>query len=198
MHAVDAVSLLSGEGEALGLVGESGSGKTTVGRLLLRLIEPTGVRMLFSGADLTAMDATRLRALRSRVQIVFQDPFDSLNPRWTVQDLLEEPLLLHEKRTGRRTAHAGRGRLAAIELDESFLSRKPRGLGASTLQRINIARALILDPEFLVLTSPRRSGAPGAQCPDCAFWRGCLRANSGIGFLFISHDLTTVRIFANG
>ncbi len=190
VQAVDRVTLTINRGEAVGLVGESGSGKTTVGRCLLRLIDPTSGHIFFDGANVTAMTAADLRKLRAKVQIVFQDPFDSVNPRWTIQDILTEPLTIHAPGTDHRARAEAAMRL--VDLDAALLARKPRGLGASTLQRVSIARALILDPEFVVLDEPTSVLAPRARTALIALLAK-LQTDLGISFLFISHDLTTVR-----
>lgn len=190
VQAVDKVTLTINRGEAVGLVGESGSGKTTVGRCLLRLIDPTSGHILFDSANVTAMTAAELRKLRAKVQIVFQDPFDSVNPRWTIQDILTEPLTIHAPGADHRQKAEAAMRL--VDLDPALLSRKPRGLGASTLQRVSIARALILDPEFVVLDEPTSVLAPRARTALIALLAK-LQQDLGISFLFISHDLTTVR-----
>jgi len=192
VHAVDAASLTIAKGEALGLVGESGSGKTTVGRCLVRLLEPTAGRVVFQGRDLTGIAKADLRAMRARVQIVFQDPFDSLNPRWTVQQLLDEPLKLHTALDAAARREKAAAALARVDLPADLLMRKPRGLGAGALQRINIARALICDPDFIVLDEPTSVLAPRAR-NGLIDLLARLRAELGISFLFISHDLTTVR-----
>jgi peptide/nickel transport system ATP-binding protein len=192
VQAVDKVSLTIGRAEAVGLVGESGSGKTSVGRCLLRLVDATSGKITFDGTDITALPPADMRKIRSRMQIVFQDPYDSLNPRWTIEDLLAEPLRVHgtpDKATVRAKATAA---LKLVDLDPALLDRKPRGLGASTLQRVNIARALILDPEFVVLDEPTSVLAPRARNGLIALLAK-LQKDLGISFLFISHDLTTVR-----
>ena len=192
VHAVDQVSLTVRRGEAVGLVGESGSGKTTVGRCMVRLADATGGEILFDGADLSRLSASAMRSYRARVQIVFQDPFDSVNPRWTIAQILDEPLRLHssQDRAARRKQAAEV--LALVNLPEALLDRKPKGLGAGALQRINIARALILRPEFLVLDEPTSVLAPRARNALIALLAQ-LQVELGISFLFISHDLTTVR-----
>jgi oligopeptide/dipeptide ABC transporter ATP-binding protein len=190
VQAVDKVTLTIAKGEAVGLVGESGSGKTTVGRCLLRLIDPTSGRILFDGTDITALNAAALRKLRSKIQIVFQDPFDSVNPRWSIQDILTEPLTIHAPGADHRAK--AEAALKLVDLDPALLTAKPRGLGASTLQRVAIARALILDPEFVVLDEPTSVLAPRARTALIALL-ALLQKDLGISFLFISHDLTTVR-----
>lgn len=192
VQAVDKATLTVRKGEAVGLVGESGSGKTTVGRALVRLLEPTSGKIIFDGTDITTLSRPAMRPYRARVQIVFQDPFDSLNPRWTVFDILKEPLSLHGNLgpPARRVKAAEALRL--VDLPETLLDRRPRGLGAGALQRINIARALICDPEFLVLDEPTSVLAPRARNSLIVLLER-LREELGLSYLFISHDLTTVR-----
>ena len=192
VQAVDKVSLSIARGEAVGLVGESGSGKTTVGRCLMHLVDPTAGRVVFDGTDISALSGPDLRRFRSRMQIVFQDPFDSLNPRWTIAELLEEPLKVHTTDPPARRRERAAAALRLVDLDPALLDRKPKGLGASTLQRVNIARALILNPEFLVLDEPTSVLAPRARASLIALLAR-LQKELGISFLFISHDLTTVR-----
>ena len=192
VQAVDKVSISVAKGEAVGLVGESGSGKTTVGRCLLRLTDPTSGEVILDGEDITALNAAKMRKMRSRMQIVFQDPFDSVNPRWTVADILDEPLGVLE--SGTKTARHQRAvdALKQVDLDVSLMKAKPRDLGASTLQRINIARALICKPDFVVLDEPTSVLAPRARNSLIALLAR-LQVELGISYLFISHDLTTVR-----
>ena len=192
VHAVDQVTLNVRRGEAVGLVGESGSGKTTVGRCLVRLVDPTSGEILFDGADLSRLSASAMRGYRSRVQIVFQDPFDSVNPRWTVAQILDEPLRLHSKEDATARRKRAAEVLALVNLPEALLDRRPKGLGAGALQRINIARALILRPDFMVLDEPTSVLAPRARNALITLLAR-LQAELGISFLFISHDLTTVR-----
>lgn len=192
VQAVDRVTLTIRKGEAVGLVGESGSGKTTVGRCLVRLLDLTSGSILFDGADLARESAAALRKVRSRVQIVFQDPYDSLNPRWTVAQILDEPLGIHTSLTANERRARAIAALAMVDLPDSLMSRKPRGLGAGALQRINIARAMICGPEFVVLDEPTSVLAPRARGSLIALLAR-LQTDLGISFLFISHDLTTVR-----
>ncbi len=192
VQAVDKVTLNITKGEALGLVGESGSGKTTVGRCLVRLVEPTSGQVLLDGVDVTALSAADLRRMRSRIQIVFQDPFDSVNPRWTVADILDEPLRVQEGGAAASRRDRAIEALRQVDLDPSLMNAKPGELGASTLQRVSIARALICKPEFLVLDEPTSVLAPRARNSLIALLAR-LQAELGISYLFISHDLTTVR-----
>lgn len=192
VHAIGDFRLKLRRGEAIGLVGESGSGKTTVGRCLTRLEEPTSAQILFDGQDISGLSAREMRKLRSRIQIVFQDPFDSVDPRWTIQHILEEPLrqTTGMSRAARRTRAEETMRL--VGLDPALLSRKPRGLGAGTLQRVAIARALASEPEFIVLDEPTSVLAPRARNALIELLSK-LQRDLGISLLFISHDLTTVR-----
>lgn len=194
VQAVDRVSFTIGRGEAVALVGESGSGKTTVGRCLLNLIAPTAGRVVIAGTDISALGRAELRRFRARMQIVFQDPFDSLDPRWTIARLLEEPLEVHRGGDGATRRERAAAALRLVDLDPALLDRLPKGLGASTLQRVNIARALILRPDFVVLDEPTSVLAPRARASLVALLAR-LQAELGIAFLFISHDLTTVRYF---
>ena len=192
VQAVDNVTISVAKGEAVGLVGESGSGKTTVGRCLMRLEHPTAGSVFLDRQDITKLSAAHMRRMRSRMQIVFQDPFDSVNPRWSVADILVEPLRVHDD--GKKADRWDRAvaALKQVDLDPSLMARKPRDLGASTLQRINIARALICNPDFVVLDEPTSVLAPRARNSLIALLAR-LQKELGISYLFISHDLTTVR-----
>lgn len=192
VQAVDKVTISVAKGEAVGLVGESGSGKTTVGRCLMRLEHPTAGSVVLDGQDITKLSAAEMRRLRSRMQIVFQDPFDSVNPRWTVAEILNEPLRVHEECTKAEAKERAIAALKQVDLDPSLMQAKPRDLGASTLQRINIARALICNPDFVVLDEPTSVLAPRARNSLIALLAR-LQQELGISYLFISHDLTTVR-----
>src|SRR4029077_10970812 len=150
VRAVNDVTLDIHAGETLGLVGESGSGKSTLGRLVLRLIEPSSGSVLFAGRDLLAASHREMRRLRRDMQIIFQDPFGSLDPRLRVEDIIAEPLIIHE----RISANSGRERapqlLRAVGMDESAGSRFPHEFSGGQRQRIGIARALALRPKFIV------------------------------------------------
>ena len=192
VQAVDGVTLAVARGEAVGLVGESGSGKTTVGRCLMRLEHPTAGTVHLDGHDITRLGAAELRRMRARMQIVFQDPFDSVNPRWTVADILVEPLRVHDDGSKAERRDRAIAALKQVDLDPSLMRAKPRDLGASTLQRINIARALICNPDFVVLDEPTSVLAPRARNSLIALLAR-LQKELSISYLFISHDLTTVR-----
>ena len=196
IQAVQNVDLTIGQGETVGLVGESGSGKTTVGRCLLRLEEPSTGEIRFRGQPISGIAKGALRKFRSRLQIVFQDPYDSVNPRWTVERIIGEPLRLHttvdRKARKRRAAEL----LERVGLDPNRLDAKPRELGSGALQRLNIARAIATDPEFIVLDEPTSVLAPAAVASLIDLLRS-LQADLGLSYLFISHDLTTVKFLCH-
>jgi ABC-type oligopeptide transport system ATPase subunit len=193
VRAVDDVSLDIHAGETLGLVGESGSGKSTLGRLLLRLIEPTSGSIGFEGRDLLAAGPGEMRRLRRDMQIIFQDPFASLDPRFRIEDIIAEPLLIHENRNSK----AGiRSRvvelLRAVGLDESILQRFPHEFSGGQRQRIGIARALALRPKFIVADEPVSAldVSVGAQIVNLL---AQLQRDFGLTYLFISHSMPVVR-----
>jgi ABC-type oligopeptide transport system ATPase subunit len=193
VRAVDDVSLDIHAGETLGLVGESGSGKSTLGRLLLRLVEPTSGSIGFEGRDLLAASPGEMRRLRRDMQIIFQDPFASLDPRFRIEDIIAEPLLIHENRNSK----AGiRSRvvelLRAVGLDESILQRFPHEFSGGQRQRIGIARALALRPKFIVADEPVSAldVSVGAQIVNLL---AQLQRDFGLTYLFISHSMPVVR-----
>ncbi len=188
--AVNNVSFSLKRGETLGLVGESGSGKTTVGRCILRLIEPTAGRIILDGKDITELDAKRLRDLRANMQLVFQDPYGSLNPRLTVLQTIEEPLALHGvERAERRERVAEMMRL--VGLSEHFQHYYPADLTTSEQQRVGIARALATKPEFVVLDEPTSMLDPSARAEILDLLQD-IQKELGTAYIFISHDLTSV------
>jgi oligopeptide transport system ATP-binding protein len=215
VRAVDDVSLDIRSGETLGLVGESGSGKSTLGRLVLRLIEPTSGAISFEGRDLLAASRGEMRRLRREMQIIFQDPFASLDPRYRVEQLIAEPLLIHTggALSGGTTQAEGappfagfakggnmrglrRARvvelLRAVGLDESILPRFPHEFSGGQRQRIGIARALALRPKFIVADEPVSAldVSVGAQIVNLL---AQLQRDFGLTYLFISHSMPVVR-----
>jgi ABC-type glutathione transport system ATPase component len=202
VRAVDDVSLEIHAGETLGLVGESGSGKSTLGRLILRLIEPTSGSVVFDGVDLLQANASKLRCLRRNMQIIFQDPFGSLDPRYRVEDVIAEPLILHQKSVHQKTASKDPGRVArrqrvgellrAVGMDESALSRYAHEFSGGQRQRIGIARALALRPKFIVADEPVSAldVSVGAQIVNLLRQ---LQQDFGLTYLFISHSMPVVR-----
>ena len=195
VRAVDDLSLDIQSGETLGLVGESGSGKSTLGRLVLRLIEPTSGKIVFEGRDLLAASHAEMRCLRRDMQIIFQDPFGSLDPRMRVDDVISEPLIIHEplNATARRTRVAEL--LRAVGLDQSARRRFPHEFSGGQRQRIGIARALALRPKFIVADEPVSAldVSVGAQIVNLM---AHLQREFGLTYLFISHSMPVVRYLA--
>ncbi|MFZ0421125.1 MAG: ATP-binding cassette domain-containing protein [Candidatus Sulfotelmatobacter sp.] len=195
VRAVDDVSLEIHAGETLGLVGESGSGKSTLGRLMLRLIEPTSGSIRFEGQDLLGAGRGEMRRLRRDMQIIFQDPFASLDPRFRVEEIIAEPLIIHGNPHG--TGRDGiRGRvvelLRAVGLEESILRRFPHEFSGGQRQRIGIARALAVRPKFIVADEPVSAldVSVGAQIVNLL---AQLQRDFGLTYLFISHSMPVVR-----
>jgi oligopeptide transport system ATP-binding protein len=195
VRAVDDVSLDIHSGETLGVVGESGSGKSTLGRLILRLIEPTSGSVNLNGHDLLQASHGEMRRLRRDMQIIFQDPFGSLDPRMRVEDVIAEPLVIHE-----RAGKSARGvrvaeLLRAVGLDESATRRFPHEFSGGQRQRIGIARALALRPKFIVADEPVSAldVSVGAQIVNLL---AQLQREFGLTYLFISHSMPVVRYLA--
>lgn len=196
VKAVDDVSFTINEGETLGLVGESGCGKTTVGRTLLRLYEPTAGQILFDGRDVTQLSGAPLRTLRRDMQIVFQDPFSSLNPRMTIRSIVEEGLVIH--RVGNRQERLRRVEevLTRVGLDTSYVNRYPHEFSGGQRQRISIARALMLNPRFIVLDEPISALDVSIQSQIINLLND-LKQEFKLTYLFISHDLSVVEYISD-
>ena len=192
LSAVSDVSFMVREGRSLGLVGESGSGKTTVGRLILRLLDADEGDIWFRDVDLTKLKSKAFRDYRAKIQVVFQDPFDSLNPRWSVEKILREPLDLHTSMSSQEKAARITELLQQVGLDESVRTSRPAGLSAGQQQRVCLARALATHPDFLVLDEPTSALPPVARVEMISLLKS-LRESLGLSFIFISHDLSTVR-----
>ena len=196
LHAVDDVSFDIARGETLGLVGESGCGKSTLSRTLLRLTDPASGRIVLDGVDLASLRPRQVRPWRRRIQMVFQDPYASLNPRRSVYDTLDAALALH----GERDRHARRARIAAmldrVGLPASAAGRYPHEFSGGQRQRIGIARALILRPDLVVLDEPVSALDVSIQAQILNLLVD-LKQDFGLSYLFISHDLSVVRYLSD-
>jgi oligopeptide/dipeptide ABC transporter ATP-binding protein len=192
VHAVDGVSIRVRQGETLGLVGESGCGKSTLGRLMLRLIEPTFGRVIFDGQDVTQLSQRDLRPLRRRMQIIFQDPYSSLNPRMTVREVVGEALRIHRLARTRADEDARIVQLLErVGLRPDAMDRYPHEFSGGQRQRIGIARALAVEPEFLVCDEPVSALDVSIQAQIVNLLVS-LQETMGLAYLFVSHDLRVV------
>jgi oligopeptide/dipeptide ABC transporter ATP-binding protein len=196
LRAVDDVSLSIAPGEVLGLVGESGSGKSTIGRLVLRLIDPSSGSVAFDGRDITGMSVAQLRPLRRSMQMVFQDPYASLNPRRNVGDAIGEVLALHEIGSAADRRARVMELLEKVGLSAEDAVRRPREFSGGQRQRIAIARALAVGPRFLVADEPVSALDVSVQAGILALMRE-LQESLGLAMLFISHDLGVVEVMAD-
>jgi oligopeptide transport system ATP-binding protein len=197
VKAVDGVSFAIARGETLGLVGESGCGKSTTGLAVLRMLEPTAGRIVFEGADITRLDKDRMRPIRRRMQMVYQDPYGSLNPRMTVREIVGEPLQVHGMARD-RDAYRGRveALLAMVGLLPDMAERYPHEFSGGQRQRIGIARALALEPSLVVCDEPVSALDVSIQAQVVNLFME-LQERLGLTYVFIAHDLAVVRHISN-
>lgn len=197
VHAVNGVSFSIEQGETVGLIGESGSGKSTVGRLLLRLLEADSGVIEIDGVDIRGLGTKQLREMRSTMSIVFQEPYESLNPKMRVGEIVAEPLLIHEPRLSRADrSDRVLATLAEVGLDARHADRVPRNLSGGQQQRVGIARALVTRPKLVVLDEPTSSLDLSVQAQILEILHS-LQQDHELSYLYISHDLSTVDFVAH-
>jgi oligopeptide/dipeptide ABC transporter ATP-binding protein len=192
VKAVDGVSLAAQRGKTLGLVGESGSGKSTIGRCIVRLYKPTSGRIVLDGADLADAEGGDLRVLRKRVQMIFQDPYASLNPRFTVGSIIAEPLRIHRMGSSKQINDRVQELLEIVGLNRRFVDRYPHEFSGGQRQRIAVARAIAINPEFIIADEPVSALDVSIRAQILNLMER-LQTQFNLTYLFISHDLSVVR-----
>lgn len=192
IKAVDDVSFSIARGETLGLVGESGCGKSTLARLILHLIKPTSGSIFYKSENISGYNAQKLKSLRKSMQIIFQDPFASLDPKFSVEEILTEPLIIHKISAGRDRKKEAERLLEMVGLDKTALARYPHEFSGGQRQRISIARALSVKPEFIIADEPVSSLDVSIQAQIINLLKD-LQKELNLTYLFISHDLAVVK-----
>ena len=192
VHAVDGVSFEIYKGETLGLVGESGCGKSTTGRAILRLYKPTDGHVYYDGTDLASLSEREMRKMRRKLQIIFQDPYASLNPRMTVADIVGEPLIVHKVASGKEVQERVQELLALVGLNPAFADRYPHEFSGGQRQRIGVARSLALQPDLIICDEPISALDVSIQAQVINLLED-LQKQFGLTYLFIAHDLSVVR-----
>ena len=192
LHAVDDVSFTIERGTTMGVVGESGCGKSTLGRTMIHLLESTGGQILFNGKDITKVNKKTLRQLREQMQIIFQDPYSSLNPRMTVFETVQEPLIRSKRYTKKEVEERAEKIMTTVGLDERLWNSYPHELDGGRRQRIGVARAIALDPSFIVCDEPVSALDVSIQAQILNLMQD-LQEEKGLTYMFITHDLSVVR-----
>ncbi|HEX2915535.1 MAG TPA: dipeptide ABC transporter ATP-binding protein [Chloroflexia bacterium] len=192
VKAVDGLNFTIKKGETLGMVGESGCGKSTTGRAILQLYRPTGGQVIYKGQDLTKLSGEEMRKMRRKIQIIFQDPYASLNPRMTVGNIIGEPLEVHGLAKGKAKQDRVRELLRTVGLNPNYINRYPHEFSGGQRQRIGIARALAVEPEFIVADEPVSALDVSIQAQVVNLLED-LQDKFGLTYLFIAHDLSVVR-----
>jgi oligopeptide transport system ATP-binding protein len=197
VHAIDDISFEISKGETLGLVGESGCGKSTTGRTILQLYKPTSGHVYFEGQDLTLIHGEQLRKMRKRMQMIFQDPYASLNPRMTVEEIIGEPIVVHEEGVNRHEIHERvKELLNLVGLSSGLIDRYPHEFSGGQRQRIGVARALAMQPALIVCDEPISALDVSIQAQVVNLLED-LQQKMGLTYLFIAHDLSMVRHISN-
>ena len=197
LHAVDGVNFTIEEGKTLGVVGESGCGKSTTGRTILRLLEATEGEIIFDGKNIREYSKAEMKKLREEMQIIFQDPFASLNPRMTVSEIIAEPLIIHKKCKNKQELNARvKELMETVGLSERLVNTYPHELDGGRRQRIGIARALALNPKFIVCDEPVSALDVSIQAQVLNLMKD-LQEKLGLTYMFITHDLSVVKHFSN-